>query len=77
MTRRISADAKIVLERAGYIVDYCGYGKTNTLRLQIVAPEGREYTLMIDGGTVNNVHVVRLLNAVGCDEYGYKKRPGR
>ena len=67
MARRLTTDAKIVLERAGYhVIDG---RKTMTIGTEYA---GEIRHLFIDGGTVDSDEVVKLLNARDFDEFGYK-----
>lgn len=60
MTRRLSTDAKIVLERAGFEVGYVDRGRY----LTIYHPELGEYWLEIESGTVNDDKVCKILTMV-------------
>lgn len=64
MARRLTTDAKIVLERAGYRVT--GGSKTLFAHHHSIAM----YPLIVTGGTVDNDEVVKLLNIRGFDEFG-------
>lgn len=65
MSRRLSVDAKIVLERAGYTVEY--------LSDMLNVCKGDEFicNMQTSEGTVDNVECVDLLKKQGCDEHGY------
>lgn len=72
MSRRPTTDAKIVLERAGYIVNvwkhsqaFMCFNPDNNLTLAA--------RLKITGDTVDNDEVVKLLNARGLDEFGQRR----
>lgn len=70
MARRLTTDAKIVLERAGYFVDVYTYNLyVDEKHYGRLAAGGN---LPINGGTVDNDEVVKLLNARGFDENGYR-----
>lgn len=58
MTRRLATDAKIVLERAGWIVEY-----TKASGNYLIASWINKHVcyLPITGGTVDNVQVEQLL----------------
>lgn len=66
MNRRLTTDAKIVLERAGYII-YEGPGYI--LASNCPGP----VRLQIENETVDNSEVVKLLAARGFDEFGYHR----
>lgn len=71
MARRLTTDAKIVLERVGYGVNYNKL-KGGRREMRVYSPEdGSHRDLFITGGTVDNDEVVKLLNARGFDEFGY------
>lgn len=64
-SRRLSTDAKIVLERAGYIVDHWGAGKNAMLRVTRGARGNADVgLLLVTSGTVDNAAVKKLLDAV-------------
>lgn len=65
MTKRLETDAKIVLNRAGYVVKYRGY------YLDVYEAGKLVESLKATGGTVNNIRVCELLKAKGFGEYGY------
>lgn len=70
MARRLTTDAKIVLERAGYLCRAVTITRgNNVIRFydDLSLPD-----LKINGGTVDNDEVVKLLNARGFDENGYR-----
>lgn len=70
MARRLTTDAKIVLERAGYAI---AFNKLNGNRSEIVAysPSGSKHCLFVSGGTVDNDEVMKLLDTNGyCEEDG-------
>lgn len=62
MAKRISMDAKIVLENAGYKVECIGKNWMRPEALRVHA-EGGPFELPINGGTVDNDHVENLLAA--------------
>lgn len=74
MTRRLTADAKIVLEHAGYYVAEIG-SKTKRSHFLSVHLGNVEHmrALKIKSGTVDNDEVVKLLNARGLDEFGQRR----
>lgn len=68
MSRRLTADTKIVLERAGYRIeiedqDFWVEGLLKGVWLGI----------SIENCTVDNAHVVDLLEGRGYDEFGYRR----
>lgn len=72
MARRLATDAKIVLERAGYTVQRSKNGSRIYNRMHVgETPALLPHTLIIEGGTVDNDEVVKLLDARGyCEEDG-------
>lgn len=67
MSRRLVADAKIVLEKAGYAVQAkTRYMNINNENRSLIA------IIWIENSTVDNQEVVDLLARRGFDEYGRK-----
>ena len=67
MSERLATDAKIVLERAGYTVQYHRNGLA-------VSKGVFQKFLHAPHGTVENQIVVELLERAGFDGYGYPRR---
>lgn len=70
MAKRLVADARIVLARAGYETMQTSIQGKVCLRVEI--PFQSVDYLLIEGGTVPNAHVTELLIARGYDEFGRK-----
>lgn len=68
MSRRLATEAKIILERAGYVAVI---GK---VYMNIYLNQQYVNDLVISSGTVHNPMVVALLAARGFDETGYPQR---
>jgi len=67
---RLSTDAKIVLERAGYIVSRNSFGDLWVGGGRVKQDSGM--LLIVASGLVDNNLVVSLLAAAGFNEFGYK-----
>lgn len=65
MAKRISTDAKIVLERAGYVVEYV-YGKRNkVVALDVwTAHAGKVCQLPVEGACIENSLIEDLVQKV-------------
>lgn len=73
MSRILVTDAKIALERAGYIVNDYGYQIYADCVCLCCGTSRNEAVLEVTNGTVDNADVVDLLAERGYDEHGYRR----